>query len=34
MPDPIILVHLMDAAGKLLRVLFLDREVHISAQPQ
>jgi hypothetical protein len=26
-------VHLLDAAGQLLRVLFLDREGHISAQP-
>jgi hypothetical protein len=26
-------VHLLDAAGQLLRVLFLDREGHITAQP-
>jgi hypothetical protein len=26
-------VHLLDAAGRLLRVLFLDREGHISAEP-
>jgi hypothetical protein len=26
-------VHLLDAAGQLLRVIFLDREVHLSAQP-
>jgi hypothetical protein len=26
-------VHLLDAAGQLLRVLFIDREGHISAQP-
>jgi hypothetical protein len=26
-------VHLLDAAGQLLRVLFLDREGHISAKP-
>ena len=26
-------MHLLDAAGQLLRVLFLDREGHISAQP-
>ena len=29
----IISVHLLGAAGELLRVLFLDREGHISAQP-
>jgi hypothetical protein len=29
----IISVHLLDAAGQLLRVLFLDREGQISAQP-
>ena len=29
----IISVHLLDAAGRLLRVLFLDREGHICAQP-
>jgi len=29
----IISVHLLDAAGQLLRVLFLDREGHISSQP-
>ena len=29
----IVSVHLLDAAGRLLRVLFLDREGHISAQP-
>ena len=32
-PIHIISVHLLDAAGRLLRVLFLDREGHISAQP-
>jgi hypothetical protein len=32
-PIRIISVHLPDAAGQLLRVLFLDREGHISAQP-
>ena len=32
-PIRIISVHLLDAAGRLLRVLFLDREGHISAQP-
>ena len=32
-PIRIISVHLLDAAGKLLRVLFLDREGHISSQP-
>jgi hypothetical protein len=32
-PIRIIAVHLLDAAGQLLRVLFLDREGHISAQP-
>ena len=32
-PIRIISVHLLDAAGQLLRVLFLDREGHISAQP-
>ena len=26
-------MHLLDAAGQLLRVLFLDREGHISAEP-
>ena len=26
-------VHLLDAAGRLLRVLFLDREGHFTAQP-
>jgi hypothetical protein len=31
-PIRIISVHLLDAAGQLLRVLFLDREGHISAQ--
>jgi hypothetical protein len=31
-PIRIISVHLLDAAGRLLRVLFLDREGHISAQ--
>ena len=29
----IVSAHLLDAAGQLLRVLFLDREGHISAQP-
>ena len=29
----IISVHLLDAAGQLLRVLFLDRESHISTEP-
>jgi len=32
-PIRIISVHLLGAAGQLLRVLFLDREGHISAQP-
>ena len=32
-PIRIISVYLLDAAGQLLRVLFLDREGHISAQP-
>ena len=32
-PIRIISVHLLDAAGQLLRVLFLDREGHISAKP-
>ena len=32
-PIRIVSVHLLDAAGKLLRVLFLDREGHISSQP-
>jgi hypothetical protein len=32
-PIRIISVHLLDAAGQLLRVLFLDREGHISASP-
>ena len=32
-PIRIISVHLLDAAGQLLWVLFLDREGHISAQP-
>ena len=32
-PIRIISVHLLDAAGQLLRVLFLDRDGHISAQP-
>ena len=32
-PIRIISVHLLDTAGRLLRVLFLDREGHISAQP-
>jgi hypothetical protein len=32
-PIRIISLHLLDAAGQLLRVLFLDREGHISAQP-
>ena len=26
-------MHLLDAAGQLLRVLFLDRERHITSQP-
>ena len=32
-PIRIISVHLLDAAGQLLRVLFLDREGHVSDQP-
>ena len=32
-PIRIVSVHLLDAAGRLLRVLFLDREGHISAEP-
>ncbi|QPN56590.1 hypothetical protein I1E95_16305 [Synechococcus sp. CBW1107] len=32
-PIRIVSVHLLDAAGQLLRVLFLDREGHISPQP-
>ena len=32
-PIRIVSVHLLDAAGQLLRVLFLDREGRISAQP-
>jgi hypothetical protein len=32
-PIRIISVHPLDAAGQLLRVLFLDREGHICAQP-
>jgi hypothetical protein len=32
-PIHIISVHLLDAAGQLLRVLFLDREGRITAQP-
>ena len=32
-PIRIVSVHLLDAAGQLLRVLFLDREGHISVQP-
>jgi hypothetical protein len=32
-PIRVISVHLLDAAGQLLRVLFLDREGHICAQP-
>ena len=32
-PIRIISVHLLDAAGRLLRVLFLDRGGHISSQP-
>ena len=31
-PIRIISVHLLDSAGQLLRVLFLDREGHISSQ--
>jgi hypothetical protein len=32
-PVGVISVQLLDAAGQLLRVLFLDREGHISGQP-
>jgi hypothetical protein len=32
-PIHIVSVHLLDAAGQLLRVLFLDREGHITTQP-
>jgi len=32
-PIRIVSVHLLDATGRLLRVLFLDREGHISAEP-
>jgi hypothetical protein len=32
-PIRIVSVHLLGAAGELLRVLFLDREGHISAEP-
>jgi hypothetical protein len=32
-PHSIVSVHLLDAAGRLLRVLFIDREGRISAQP-
>jgi hypothetical protein len=32
-PIRIVSVHLLDSAGQLLRVLFLDREGHLSAQP-
>jgi len=32
-PIRIISVHLLDTAGQLMRVLFLDREGHISASP-
>ncbi len=32
-PIRIISVQLLDTAGRLLRVLFLDREGHISSQP-
>ena len=32
-PIRIISVHLLDGAGQLLRVLFLDHEGHISAEP-
>jgi hypothetical protein len=32
-PIRIVSVHLLDAAGRLLRVLFLDRAGHISAEP-
>ena len=32
-PIRIISAHLLDAAGRLLRVLFLDREGHICVQP-
>jgi hypothetical protein len=32
-PIRIVSVHLLDAAGQLLRVLFLDREGHITVQP-
>ena len=33
MSDPLVSVHLLDTTGQLLRVLFLDREGHISGQP-
>jgi hypothetical protein len=32
-PIRVVSVHLLGAAGQLLRVLFLDREGHISGQP-
>ena len=32
-PIRVVSVHLLDAAGQLLRALFLDREGHITAQP-
>jgi len=32
-PHRIVSVHLLDAAGRLLRVLFLDREGHFTSQP-
>jgi hypothetical protein len=32
-PIRVVSVHLLGTAGQLLRVLFLDREGHISAQP-
>ena len=32
-PIRIVSVYLLDAAGRLLRVLFLDREGHICAEP-
>lgn len=32
-PIRVVAVHLLDAAGQLLRVLFLDPEGHISSQP-
>lgn len=32
-PVRVVAVHLLDAAGQLLRVLFLDPEGHITSQP-